>query len=55
MIVIEAGKSHDLWGGLELTVAKGTIVAYDYLQTLSGLDYLLEQTRIVRIALSASM
>ncbi|KZT32475.1 hypothetical protein SISSUDRAFT_1055051 [Sistotremastrum suecicum HHB10207 ss-3] len=38
-----------------IVIEAGTIIAYDYLQTLSGLDYLLEHTRIVRIAFSASM
>ncbi|KZS87050.1 hypothetical protein SISNIDRAFT_538353 [Sistotremastrum niveocremeum HHB9708] len=38
IVVVEAG--------LEFSVAEGTIVAYDYLQTLSSLGYFLEHTRI---------
>ncbi|KZT32693.1 hypothetical protein SISSUDRAFT_1055220 [Sistotremastrum suecicum HHB10207 ss-3] len=47
MIVIEAGKSNDFTEGLQITVAEGTIVAYNYLQTLSGLEHILEHTQIM--------
>lgn len=35
----------------KLNVAEDTIAAYDYLQSLSGLEYFLEHTRIVSAVL----
>ncbi|KZS87054.1 hypothetical protein SISNIDRAFT_491403 [Sistotremastrum niveocremeum HHB9708] len=47
MIVIEAGWSTGSTKKPKLTAAEGTITAYDYLQSLSGVEYLLEHSRVM--------